>query len=76
MEQVSFGQCGICGQGELIAMKLPGSSHLLLMCDDCESQWSSPEDSKSYQNALNTEFQGLVVASPEDILKAGWRVTR
>lgn len=75
-EQVSFGKCGACGQGELFAMRSPGSSPLLLMCDDCQSQWHSPEDSKSHQKALSTEIEGLDFATPEDVEEAGWGTAR
>lgn len=72
MEPISFGQCSICGQGELLAMKLAGSKRMIVMCDDCESQWDSPEDAKSYNKALTTEVSGLILATSHDALEAGW----
>ena len=75
-EQVSFGECGVCGQGELFAMRSTGSSPLLLMCDECQSQWPSPEDSKSHQKALSTEIEGLDFATAEEVEEAGWGTAR
>jgi ribosome-binding protein aMBF1 (putative translation factor) len=72
MEEITFGKCGICRQGELIAMKVDGSDRLLLMCDDCESQWNTPQDSTAYDKALTEEVSGLVLASSQDVLGAGW----
>lgn len=69
-------KCGVCGQGELYAMRSPGSSPLLLMCDDCQSQWHSPEDTRSHQKALSTEIEGLDFATPEDVEEAGWGTAR
>lgn len=73
MEPISFGQCGICGQGDLIAMKVADSGRLLLMCDDCESQWNTPRDSRFYDKALTKEISGLVVANSQDVIGARWK---
>lgn len=72
MEEISLGQCGTCRQGQLVAMKVAGSNRLLLMCDDCESQWNAPQDSAFYDKALKEEVSGLVLASSQDVLEAGW----
>ena len=66
-----FGECPICRQGQLVAVKSVLSSKLLLMCDDCESQWSSPQDAESYENALQSE-ERVVAASDEEVSEAGW----
>lgn len=67
----TFGECPICRQGQLIAMKGVASGKLLLMCDDCESQWRSPPDAESYENALKDEA-GVVPASDEEVSAVGW----
>jgi hypothetical protein len=72
MEDISFGTCQICGQGQLIAVKLPLTQQLFIMCDDCESQWRSPEEAQSFENALLDEVRGVVIATIEEIEAAGW----
>ena len=67
----SFGECPICSQGQLIAVESVVSGALLLMCDDCESQWKSPTAAKSFENALCSEEQ-VKEASDEKILVADW----
>jgi hypothetical protein len=67
----TFGECPICRQGQLVAMKGTVSGELLLMCDDCESQWRSPQEAESYENALETE-EHVVPASDEQVTMAGW----
>jgi formate dehydrogenase maturation protein FdhE len=64
--------CPVCGQGVLLAMKRHPEGQLLLMCDDCESQWNSPTEASAYGNALVIEVRNLVPASEEDLMAAGW----
>ncbi len=67
----TFGDCPICRQGQLQAMKSVSGDRLLLMCDDCESQWQSPQEAESYENALHTEVR-VIPASDEEVSAAGW----
>jgi hypothetical protein len=48
-----------------------GAGNMLVMCDDCESQWSSPAEAQSYENALKQEVK-VELASSEDVKRAGW----
>ena len=72
MEDYSFGACPICGQGQLIAVKNPVTLHLFVMCDDCESQWRSPDEAQSFENALLDEVRGVEIATFEEIVAIGW----
>jgi hypothetical protein len=72
MEDYSFGECPICRQGQLIAVKNPVTLQLLVMCDDCESQWRTPNEAKSFENALSDEVRGVEMATFEEIEAAGW----
>lgn len=72
-DQTIFGECGLCRQGTLIAMKQPDENALVLICDDCESQWLSPSEATNAAKAVAIEYQGLVAATGEDLRKAGWR---
>lgn len=68
----NFGECAICRQGSLVAMKEQPTGKLLLICDDCESCWLSPAAAKSYQEALTREPQDLVYATEIEVAAAGW----
>ena len=72
MEDYLFGECPICRQGQLIAVKDTLTEQLLVMCDDCESQWRSPEEAQSYKNALPNEIRNIKEASLEEIKAIGW----
>lgn len=67
MEDISFGTCQICGQGLLIAVKDPVTLQLLVMCDDCESQWRSPDEAQSSEKALLEEVRGVESAGATNI---------
>lgn len=59
-------------QGQLFAVRSEATGVLLVMCDDCGSQWLSPEQSQSYENALKEEIKDLRPAMIEEIRAAGW----
>lgn len=72
MEDHSFGECPICGQGQLLAVKNPITLQLFVMCDDCESQWRSPDEAHSFENALSNEIHDVEMATLEEIEAVGW----
>jgi predicted alpha-1,6-mannanase (GH76 family) len=48
---------------------------LLIMCDDCESQWESPMKAQSYENVLKDEIRDVRIATLDEIQAAGWLTT-
>lgn len=72
MGDYSFGECPICGQGQLVAMKSVSTGELLIMCDECESQWQSPDEARSFENALSNEIRDIQKASLDEIKERGW----
>jgi hypothetical protein len=55
-------------------MKHAASQSLLLVCDDCESQWRSPAEAESYQGAMMAELRDLEPASFTEVSSVGWRL--
>ena len=72
MEDYQFGECPICRQGLLIAVKDPVTQQLLVICDDCESQWRSPDEAKSSKNVILDEVRRVETVTLEEIEAAGW----
>lgn len=72
MKTYVFGECAVCGQGHLLAFRSGEAGDLLVMCDDCESQWRNPADAKSFDNAMVDEVGEVKLASMEDVEAAGW----
>jgi len=71
MSQASFGACPICGQGDLVPVARRDTGVLLLICDDCEARWGSPQDALSYQKALVTESE-VRPATDSEIRATRW----
>jgi hypothetical protein len=69
-----FGECQVCGQGTLELYREPVGGALVIICDDCESQWLNPDDAKVGHAPLLEEFKTLVPASEEDVRAAGWDI--
>lgn len=72
MNQYKFGECPICRQGRLLAVRGAAHDRLLVMCDDCESQWESPQEAKFFDHALTVEIKGVIDATAEQVETAGW----
>lgn len=72
MSRYLFGECPICRQGQLLAVTCAADAQILVMCDDCESQWQTPQDAKSFENALTVEVHEVKEATAEEVEAAGW----
>lgn len=72
MQLYSFGECPICRQGDLLAACKPSTGELVITCDDCESQWPSPIDAKSFSAAMTEEISPLRDATMAEVEAVGW----
>lgn len=68
----NFNQCPLCGQGELLVVQDLESQDYLIMCDDCESSWTDPNESSDYEKCLNRNYTKVRDATQEEIRKLGW----
>lgn len=73
MAQYNIEECPICRQGVLLIVKAVDSDRLLVMCDDCESQWECPEKAITGEEPLNEEVYGVEEATLEEIEARGWK---
>ncbi|MET0053084.1 MAG: hypothetical protein ABW095_18660 [Candidatus Thiodiazotropha sp.] len=71
MSEYYIDECPICRQGALIVVKTKDRNAFFVMCDDCESQWESPEEAIRGAEPLSDEV-GVVDATLEEIEKQGW----
>ncbi len=71
MNHFSFGECPLCRQGELWPVSRCDTGALLLMCDECESQWDSPKAPLA-GNALKIEHK-TKPATDVEVRSANWR---
>ena len=71
--EFNIGTCPVCGQGLLLIAKAFESNTLLVICDDCETQWSTPVAALSGIDPIHDEFATVENATLEEIETAGWR---
>ncbi len=66
--------CPICGQGQLliaIAESIP--KDFFILCEDCESEWSSIEDVDDIEMATRDTHKFLRYANIEDLASHLWQ---
>ena len=67
-----IGWCPFCNQGWVNIVKDTSSNNLILLCDECDTIWNSPDDFK-LNNPITREFEvKLEVPSISEIQKVGW----
>lgn len=85
MQYVQIG-CPVCRTGVIGIRRCADGASLVLMCDECETVWASP-DRLDAANALEAESPSFVVqqlgvaiaggdagwATPEEVATKGWR---
>jgi hypothetical protein len=72
MPEFFIGECPVCRQGQLIIVKDLNTDRLLVVCDDCGSQWDSPELASSYETVRKDEVSKVVEPTLAEIRIAGW----
>ncbi len=71
-EEFNVGECNVCGQGLLVIACDNKSNSMLIICDDCESQWHDPKSFISGQDPITNEYKSVRDATKEDIVNKGW----
>lgn len=69
----AIGTCIICGQGRLIIAKERSSGSLFIVCEECESEWHSPEASKSIDTATRDAHGQYTLLVREDLDDHPWK---
>ncbi len=64
--------CPFCRVGDLIVVQDIGSKGYSIMCDECESEWSSPETCDKNNAALPRRESRVRDATQEEIRNLGW----
>lgn len=66
------GTCPICGQGRLIIARDNALGTLYVLCEECESEWNSPEDTKSLEAATHGRFGQSTLVTKEQMEGHPW----
>ena len=64
--------CSVCSEGRLMVVKQQDDSGLILLCEECESAWTSPEKAADVQKNVTITGLDISFATMEDIARAGW----
>lgn len=68
----AIGTCVICGQGRLIIAKERSSGGLFVVCEECESEWASPEASESIDAASRDTHGSYTLLEREEVENHPW----
>lgn len=68
----SIGTCRICGQGRLLIARENASGKLYVLCEDCESEWQSPHDSRDIEKASRNHFGQSTFLSRDELIGHPW----
>jgi hypothetical protein len=64
--------CPVCDQGRLFVSNMVESRKLFLLCEECESAWSTPGEVDEKTGDFPFEGNQIVFADEESIREAGW----
>ncbi len=64
--------CPVCNQGRLMVAKETESNKLFIVCEECESEWSSPEDVKEEKPAKRDLFGASTFLTREELADSPW----
>lgn len=68
------GVCDVCGQGMVLIARDKINNNIFVICNECESQWASPQDFQKGGNSLSSSehHHDVVDATLDEIKKRGW----
>jgi uncharacterized Zn ribbon protein len=69
----AIGACPVCGQGRLIVARDHSSQSLYVLCEECESEWESPEESKTAEAATHDVHGQSTLLDRLDLEEHPWR---
>jgi len=65
--------CPICGQGRLlVAVDDSMRKDFFVLCEDCESEWDSPDTASDMEMATRDKYKFLKYATVEDVVGSLW----
>jgi hypothetical protein len=68
-----MGVCPVCGQGRQIIARENRSGTLYVLCEDCESEWTSPQDAREVDAASRGTFGESTLLTREELADHPWQ---
>ena len=67
-----IGVCPICGQGRQIIARENRTGKLYVLCEDCESEWRSPNEARDVNSASREVFAESSFLTREELAEHPW----
>ncbi|MCE9579712.1 MAG: hypothetical protein K8W52_41725 [Deltaproteobacteria bacterium] len=68
----SVGPCRLCGQGRLVISRDDSSHELFVCCEECETEWASPDATRSLEHATRDVHGRSTPLAREDLVGHPW----
>lgn len=68
----TVGDCPICRQGQLFVTREIQTGRLYVSCEDCESEWDTPEASSSPNAATRDHYGRSEYVSIDELSEHPW----
>lgn len=73
-EYYIISSCPICRQGYVEIVKEQSTGTLFLCCDECEAEWSTPNDIGVYGKGSRQKYGRVTVPMFDEIKERGWDI--
>lgn len=68
----AIGTCPLCGQGRLLIARDDSDRSLYVLCEECESEWATPEESGRIESASRDVHGKSTLLDREDLAGHPW----
>ena len=69
----AVGTCPVCSQGRLIIARDNATRALYVLCEECESEWASPEQSQKIEEATRESHGPSTFLEREELEGHPWQ---
>jgi hypothetical protein len=67
-----IGVCPICNQGRQIVARQDRTQQLYIVCEECESEWRSPQEARDINSATRGVFGKHTFLTRDELLSNPW----
>lgn len=68
----TIGTCAVCGQGRLIVARDDDSGVLYVLCEECETEWNTPEESRALDAGTRESHGRSTLLEQEELAGHPW----
>ena len=68
----AVGECPVCHQGRTLIGREDVTGTLFVICEECESEWASPDDAKMPERSSLGRFSKYTVLERDEVAGHPW----